>query len=149
MIVLFFLAVALTIVVMAVVAAYVFRDQARPSKHQVARTFDPDACARRISEALPDAARAGLGQAGTAALVGFVLDYMKLAGSVANGDGSDDGPERTVILGGPASIQYMVGRARAAGIELDARSAQTALEAAVGYLAEIGAVGPRPEGLEA
>lgn len=141
----FVVAVAVLIVVLAVAAYFVLRDQATPSKHEVAREFDPKECARTILEALPPESRERLGTRGAIEVVSYLLDYVKLAGAVANGEGSEPSPDVTVILGGVTSAGYVVERASAAGLEVSSAEALIAMEAAVEYLARIGAIGPTVE----
>jgi hypothetical protein len=129
--------------VMVAIARVVFREQGRPSKHEVARYFDRDVCAARILSSLSQRAQGPVGNGDAMQLVGFVLDYMKLAGSVANGDANDEASERMIVLGGAASVEYLLERARGVGLDLDADDAQRVLSAVVEYLAEIGAIGPQ------
>lgn len=138
----FLVAVGVLIIALAVAAYFVLREQALPSKHEVATEFDPDACARAIFEALPQESRERLGYEGALQVVSYILDYMKLAGAVADGEDSEPTPEATIVLGGATSAGYLVDRATAAGVEMTAAEALTAVEASVAYLARIGATGP-------
>jgi hypothetical protein len=138
----FFVGVVILVLVLSVAAYFVLRDQAIPSKHEVAREFDPAECARSILEALPPDSRQRLGTRGALEVVSYVLDYIKLAGAVANGADTELSPERTVILGGATSAEYLVERASASGLEVSSAEALAAMEASIEYLARIGAIGP-------
>ncbi len=138
----FVVAVVVLIGVLAVAAYFVFRLQSVPSKHEVAKEVDTDEWARAIMEALPEESRERLGSSGAARVVSYVLDCMKMSGAVANGDDGEISPTRAVVLGGATSVEYVLERAAAAGLELTSREALIAVEASVEYLARIGAIGP-------
>ncbi len=144
----FGIAVVVLTAALLVAAYFTFRDQGVPSKHEVAREFDPEECARFILGSLPAESRERLGERGARELVTYILDYMKMSGAIANGDSSELSPERPVVLGGATSTAYLVERAESAGLQVSGHEASIAMEASVEYLRRIGAVGPlaEPEG---
>ncbi|MER3396564.1 MAG: hypothetical protein C4318_04065 [Acidimicrobiia bacterium] len=138
----FVFAVVALVVVLGVAAYFVAREQSLPSKHEVAKEFDPEQCALEIFEALSAEGKERLGLSGAREIVSWVFDYMKLAGAVANGDDSVPGPRTTVVLGSATSVQYIVERADGAGLEVSSSDALAAVGATIEYLSRIGAIGP-------
>lgn len=132
-----------TLLVVALLAAlgiYVLRNAPLRTPYEVARDYDPAEALSFVWSEIPAAIRERLGRDGVASVLEYELDFMKQAGAVLNGKRPRN-PSRAAVIGSAQTVDYILERAEREGLEVTAEDVHTIIEAEIGYLAAIGAIG--------
>jgi hypothetical protein len=130
-------------VVLAIAAAFVFREAARMSEEPPPAVFDPDDAYAWVVRHLPDLVAATLTPADVRRILDFQLEFFRRKGVSGNGSGVE--PQGPVVFGAAESIEYILERSAATGEAYLPEQVEAVVECQLGYLRAIGAVG-RPAG---
>jgi len=144
--VLLFVVVALALV-FAIAAVVVGREATRLAAQPPRPVFDLEAAVAFVADRLPFEVAAQLSHDDVRQLIRWHLDYFRLRGVSANGD-SDVGTTAPVVVGGSETVEYLLERARQAGLEVDAPQVHAVVEHQMDYLRSIGAIGPPADDTE-
>jgi hypothetical protein len=111
--------------------------------------FDLDEAVEFVADRLPGHAAAQLSYDDLRLVLGWHLEYLEAKGMAADDDGGerppgrrgDDGAMRAVVAGDDEGVAYVLGRAGAAGVEVDDVAVVEVVEIEGAYLEAIGALG--------
>ena len=133
--------VALGIAAVFVIAAVVIgREARRLSAQPVQRTFNFEEAVEYVCDHVADAVAAVLTPDDVRQILDWHLEYFRLKGVSSNGHGPNvDGP---VVVTGAETVSFVLMKAEAAGNTYTPEQVHAVLDAQMGYLTEIGAVGP-------
>jgi hypothetical protein len=133
--------VALGIAAVFVIAAIVIgREARRLSVQPVQRTFNFEEAVEYVCDHVDDAVAAVLTPDDVRQILDWHLEYFRLKGVSSNGHGPHvDGP---VVVTGAETVSFVLMKAEAAGNAYTPEQVHAVLDAQMGYLTEIGAVGP-------
>ena len=145
-VVLIILGVAAVFLIAAIVIG---REARRLAAQPVRRTFDFEEAVSWVCDHVSDAVAAVLTPDDVRQILDWHLEYFRLKGVSGNGSGPHvDGP---VVVTGAETVGFVLERAEQAGSPFTPEQVHAVLDAQMGYLTEIGAVGPLAdpdEGLE-
>jgi hypothetical protein len=136
------LVVALVFVIAAVAIG---REARRLSDVPPRPVFDLDEAVAWVADHVPFEVAAELSHDDVRRIIGWQLEYFRTRGLSGNGHGPD-APTGPIVVGGAEAVDYVLDRARGEGTEYHAAHVHAVLEAQMGYLEAIGAVGPPGEG---
>ena len=136
-VVLVVLAVAAVFVIAAVVIG---REARRLAVLPVQRTFNFEDAVSYVCDHVNDQVAAVLTPDDVRQILDWHLEYFRLKGVSGNGSGPHvDGP---VIVTGAETVGFVLMKSEAAGTPYTPEQVHAVLDAQMGYLTEIGAVGP-------
>ena len=136
-VVLVVLAVGAVFVIAAVVIG---REARRLSVVPLQRTFNFEDAVTYVCDHVNDQVAAVLTPDDVRQILDWHLEYFRLKGVSGNGSGPHvDGP---VIVTGAETVGFVLMKAEAAGTPYTPEQVHAVLDAQMGYLTEIGAVGP-------
>jgi hypothetical protein len=126
--------------VFAIAAVVVGREARRLAAQPVRRTFDFEEAVSWVCDHVSDEVAAVLTPDDVRQILDWHLEYFRLKGVSGNGSGPQvDGP---VVVTGAETVGFVLKRAEQAGSPLTPEQVHAVLDAQMGYLTEIGAVGP-------
>jgi hypothetical protein len=126
--------------VFAIAAVVVGREARRLAAQPVRRTFDFEEAVSWVCDHVSDEVAAVLTPDDVRQILDWHLEYFRLKGVSGNGSGPQvDGP---VVVTGAETVGFVLERAEQAGRPLTPAQVHAVLDAQMGYLTEIGAVGP-------
>lgn len=133
--------VVLAVVAVFVIAAVVIgREARRLSIQPIQRTFNFEDAVAYVCDHVNDQVAAVLTPDDVRQILDWHLEYFRLKGVSGNGSGPHvDGP---VIVTGAETVGFVLMKAEAAGTPYTPEQVHAVLDAQMGYLTEIGAVGP-------
>lgn len=138
----------LVVALVFVIAAVAIGREARRLSAQPPRpVFDLDEAVAWVADHVPFEVAAELSHDDVRQIIRWQLEYFRTRGVSGNGHGPE-APTGPVVVGGPETVEFVLGRARRTGLEYTAAQVHAVLEAQMGYLEVIGAVGP-PAGPDA
>jgi hypothetical protein len=126
-------------VVLAIAAAFVFREAARMREEPPLAVFDPDDAHAWVVRHLPDIVAATLTEGDVRRILDFQLEFFKRKGVSANG--STGAPQAPVVFGEMESVDYIVERCAATGEAYLPEQVEAVVACHLEYLRAIGAVG--------
>ena len=130
-------------IVFAVAAAVIGREARRLDAVAPNPTFDMDEAVEWVAEHLPFEVTAELSHDDVRRIIDWNLEFFRLKGVSGNGHGAvTEGP---VVVGGAETVEYVLARAVAIGVEYTAPQVHAVLEAQMNYLEAIGAIGPEAD----
>ncbi len=127
-------------VVFAIAAVVVGREARRLAAQPVQRTFNYEEAVAWVCDHVNDQVAAVLTPDDVRQILDWHLEYFRLKGLSGNGSGPH--VEGTVVVTGAETAGFVLMRAEAAGAPYTAEQVNAVLDAQMGYLTEIGAVGP-------
>ncbi len=132
--------VALAVAAVFVIAAVVIgREARRLAVLPVQRSFNFEDAVTYVCDHVDDDVAAVLTPDDVRQILDWHLEYFRLKGVSSNGSGPHvDGP---VIVTGAETVNFVLMRAEAAGTPYTPEQVHAVLDAQMGYLTEIGAVG--------
>jgi hypothetical protein len=131
--------------VLAIAAAFVFREALRMREEPPQAIFDPDDAHAWVVRHLPDIVAATLTEADVRRILDFQLEFFRRKG--VSGNGSSTRPQSPVVFGAAESIDYIGQRCAATGEAYLPEQVEAVVECQLTYLRAIGAVG-RPAGAD-
>jgi hypothetical protein len=133
--------VALAVAAVFVIAAVVIgREARRLAAVPVQRSFSFEDAVEYVCDHVNDQVAAVLTPDDVRQILDWHLEYFRLKGVSGNGSGPHvDGP---VIVTGAETVGFVLMKAEAAGTSYTPEQVHAVLDAQMGYLTEIGAVGP-------
>jgi len=133
--------VALAVAAIFVIAAVVIGGEARRLAQQpVQRSFNFEDAVAYVCDHVNDAVAAVLTPDDVRQILDWHLEYFRLKG--VSGNGSGPHPDGPVVVTGAETVGFVLLRAEAAGTTYTPEQVHAVLDAQMGYLTEIGAVGP-------
>jgi hypothetical protein len=135
------LLVAVAVAAVFVIAAVVIgREARRLAAIPVQRTFNFEDAVAYVCDHVNDEVAAVLTPDDVRRILDWHLEYFRLKGVSSNGSGPHfEGP---VVVTGAETVGFVLMKAEAAGTPYTADQVHAVLDAQMGYLGEIGAVGP-------
>jgi hypothetical protein len=125
--------------VFAIAAIVVGREARRLAAEPVQRTFNYEEAVAWVCDHVGDEVAAVLTPDDVRQILDWHLEYFRLKGLSGNGSGPHiDG---TVVVTGAETVGFVLMRAEAIGAPYTAEQVHAVLDAQMGYLTEIGAVG--------
>jgi hypothetical protein len=133
--------VALAVAAVFVIAAVVIgREARRLAAQPVQRTFNFEDAVAYVCDHVNQQVAAVLTPDDVRRILDWHLEYFRLKGVSGNGSGPHvDGP---VVVTGAETVGFVLMKAEAAGTPYTPEQVHAVLDAQMGYLTEIGAVGP-------
>ena len=126
-------------IVFAIAAVVVGREARRLAAEPVQRTFNYEDAVAWVCDHVSDDVAAVLTPDDVRQILDWHLEYFRLKGLSGNGSGPH--PDGTVVVTGAETVGFVLMRAEAAGSPYTAEQVHAVLDAQMGYLTEIGAVG--------
>jgi hypothetical protein len=126
-------------VVFAIAAVVVGREARRLATEPVQRTFNYEDAVAWVCDHVSDDVAAVLTPDDVRQILDWHLEYFRLKGLSGNGSGPH--PDGTVVVTGAETVGFVLQRAEAAGSPYTAEQVHAVLDAQMGYLTDIGAVG--------
>jgi hypothetical protein len=143
--VLWLFALVAALLVFAIAAATVGREAFRLGHQPPPTIFDLDEAVAQVADALPLEAQARLSYDDVRALILAELDHLESRGVLA-GPGGDvalpGGDTPDVVVADDDAVAVVLGRAGELELDVTDGDVYQVITALLGYLAEIGAVGP-------
>ena len=131
------------LVVFAIAAAVVGRETHRLVEEPPRPVFDLDEAVEWVAAHLPFEAAAQLSHDDVRRLLTWSLEHLVASGSSSNGHGPT--PVGRAVVATGETVDHILARARTAGLECTVHQVHAVVDAELGYLHAIGAMGP-PEG---
>ena len=132
------------LVVFAIAAAVVGREAHRLVEEAPRPVFDMDEAVEWVAAHLPFEVAAQLSHEDVRQLLTWSLEHLAASGSAGNGHAPGTSSPAVVATG--ETVHHVLGRARAAGLECTAPDVHAVVDAELGYLQAIGAMGPPEAG---
>jgi hypothetical protein len=130
-------------VVFAIAAVVIGREARRLAAQPVQRTFNYEEAVAWVCDHVGDDVAAVLTPDDVRQILDWHLEYFRLKGLSGNGSGPQ--LEGTVVVTGAETVGFVLMRAEAAGAPYTPEQVNAVLDAQMGYLTEIGAVGSVPD----
>jgi len=125
--------------VFAIAAIVIGREARRLAAEPVQRTFNYEEAVAWVCDHVSDDVAAVLTPDDVRQILDWHLEYFRLKGLSGNGSGPH--LEGTVVVTGAETVGFVLMRAEAAGSPYTPEQVHAVLDAQMGYLTEIGAVG--------
>ena len=133
--------VALAVAAVFLIAAVVIgREARRLAEQPVQRSFNFEDAVTYVCDHVNDEVAAVLTPDDVRQILDWHLEYFRLKG--VSGNGSGPHPDGPVVVTGAETVGFVLMRAEAAGTPYTPEQVHAVLDAQMGYLTEIGAVGP-------
>ena len=128
-------------VVFVIAAAVVGREAGRLDAEPPRPVFDIDEATEWVADHVPFEVSAQLSHEDVQQILRWHLEYFRSRGVSSNGQSVEDhsGP---IVVGGGETVDFVLGRATALGLEYTAEQIHAVLDAQMAYLQAIGAIGP-------
>lgn len=133
-------AVAALLVVFAIAAAVVGRETSRLDDEAPRPVFDLDEAVDWVAADLPFEVSAQLSHGEARQLLTWSLDH--LATPLVPGERGGPSSAEPSVVTAAETVEHVLARARSAGLACSASQVEAVLEAQLGYLRAIGAMGP-------
>ena len=129
--------------VFAIAAVVIGREARRLAAKPAQRVFDFEDAVTWVCDHVSDEVAAILSPDDVRRILNWHLEYFRLKGVSSNGDSPHtDGP---VVVSGAETVDFVLMKAEAAGSPYTPAQIHAVLDAQMGYLEDIGAVGPVDE----
>ncbi|HUR48993.1 MAG TPA: hypothetical protein VMY88_05610 [Acidimicrobiales bacterium] len=126
--------------VLAIAAVVIGREARRLDAIPPSPVFDLAQAVDWVAEHLPFEVSAVLSHADVRRIIDWNLEYFRTKGVSGNGNSAHvEGP---IFVGGAETVEYVLERSEAAGEHYTSAQVHAVLEAQMGYLDAIGAIGP-------
>ena len=135
-------------VVLLIAAWAILRESQRLSALTPRPTYEFDKALEFVVDQLPDEAAATLTVDDVRLILDLQLEYLRVKGLSGTDAGLEDAPGGVVVVGGPETVEYILGRADAAGAGFIPEQVHAVMETQLAYLRSIGAVGSRADDLD-
>jgi len=141
--------VTLALGVLAVVAVFVIaavvvgREARRLARQPPQRVFDFEEAVAWVCDNVAPEVAAVLSPDDVRQILSWHLEYFRVKGVSSNGSSSSS--DAPVVVSGAETVDFVLSRAESAGADFTAEQVHAVLEAQMGYLTKIGAVGPVEE----
>lgn len=130
-------------VVFAIAAVVIGREARRLAAQPPQRVFDFEDAVTWVCDNVGPEVAAVLSPDDVRRILNWHLEYFRVKGVSSNGSSStSDSP---VVVSGAETVDFVLGRAESAGAEFTPEQIHAVLDAQMGYLEDIGAVGPVEE----
>ncbi|MGQ0802412.1 MAG: hypothetical protein ACT4PI_00890, partial [Actinomycetota bacterium] len=107
---------ALAVAAVLLIAAWaILRESRRLAAIPPRPTYEFDKAVQYVVDELPDAAAATLTVEDVRLILDLQLEYLRVKGLSGTGGGDDAVPGGVVVVGGSETVEYILGRADAAG----------------------------------
>lgn len=126
--------------VFAIAAVVIGREARRLAAEPVRRSFDFEEAVTWVCDHVNDAVAAVLSPDDVRQILDWHLEYFRMKG--VSGNGSGPHVDGLVVVTGAETVGFVLMRAEQEGSEYTAEQVHAVLDAQMGYLTEIGAVGP-------
>jgi hypothetical protein len=139
-------AVLAALAVFAIAAVTVGREAFRLGHQPPATIFDLDEAVGHVADELPAAAQARLTYDEVRTLIRAEIDHLQTKGLLAGPGREIELPSGTTpeaVLADDEAVAVVLGEAEASGLDVTDEDVYLVIESLHGYLASIGAVGPR------
>ena len=133
-------AVAIAIVLLAIAIVVIGREARRMAAEEPRAVFDLEDAVAYVADHVPFDVAAELSYDDVRRIIRFHLDYVRVRSSSPNGH--EPGMPGPVVAGGPDVVEFIVGRGRDVGQPYTPEQVTAVLDAELGYLESIGAIGP-------
>ncbi len=133
-------------VVFAIAAAVIGREARRLATKAPGRVFEFEDAVSWVCDHVPDEVAAILSPDDVRRILNWHLEYFRIKGMSSNG--ASPKVEGPVVVSGAETVDFVLQRAEADGLEYTAEQVHAVLDAQMTYLESIGAVGPVGEGEE-
>ena len=138
-----FLGVLAVAAVFAIAAVVIGREARRLAAKPPQRVFDFEDAVTWVCDHVSDDVAAVLSPDDVRRILNWHLEYFRLKGVASNGDSAHTaGP---VVVSGAETVDFVLMKAEAAGSPYTPAQIHAVLDAQMGYLEDIGAVGPVEE----
>lgn len=127
-------------VVLAIAAAVIGREARRLDAVPPRPVFDLDEAVAWVADHLPFEVSAVLSHAEVRQVIDWNLEFFRSRG--VSGNGSGPRTEGRIVVGGAETVDFVLERARSAGLDISPSQAHAVLDAQLGYLRAIQAIGP-------
>ena len=141
-------AVLAAVLVFAIAAVTVGREAFRLGHQPPPTIFDLDEAVGQVADDLPAEAQARMTYDEVRTLIRAEVDHLRAKGVLAAPGHEIDlegGDTPDVVLADDEAVAVVLGRAEAAGLDVTDEDVYHVIDALHGYLASIGAVGPRAQ----
>lgn len=133
-------------IVFAIAAVVIGREARRLASQTPQRTFDFEEAVTWVCDNVSIEVASVLSPEDVRQILNWHLEYFRVKGVSSNGSGPhNDGP---VVVSGAETVDFVLGRAASVGADFTPEQVHAVLDAQMGYLTEIGAVGPVADGEE-
>lgn len=126
-------------VVLAIAAGAIGREARRLDAVPPRSVFDMDEAVEWVAENLPPDLQALLSYDDVRRVLGWNLEFFKTKGVSSNG--STPHVDTPIVVGGAETVDYVLMKAAGAGVDLSAPQVHAVLDAQLGYLRAINAIG--------
>lgn len=134
---------ALVLALVFAVAAYAIGREARRLNQQPARAiFDLDEAVTFVADRLPFEVAAVLSHDDVRQIIRWHLEYLRTKGVSSNGEKAHQ--QAPIVVAGAETVDYVLTRASASGLELTAAQAHVVIEMQLTYLEQIGLIENAP-----
>ena len=125
--------------VLAIAAAFVFREAARMTDTPPDAVFDPDDAYQWVVRHLPDIVAATLTPKDVRRILDFQMAFFQQKGVAGNGSGA--APDAAVVFGSAETVQYILERCAETGEAYLPEQVEAVIDCQLDYLVFIGAIG--------
>lgn len=137
-------AAVLVVAMVFVIAAIAIGREAQRLGHVASEAvFDLDEAVEFVARHVPFEVSAKLSYDDVRQLIQWHMEHLRRTSGSGNGDGDHLGGP--VVVAGAETVDHLLARARAAGLDADGRDVHHVVEAEMTYLASIGALGGRAD----
>lgn len=126
--------------VLGIAAVVIGREARRLDAVPPTPVFDVGTAVDWVADHLPFEVSAELSHADVRRIIDWNLEYFRTKG--VSGNGSSAHVEGPVFVGGAETVEYVLEKADAAGVDYTSAQVHAVLEAQMSYLDAIGAIGP-------
>jgi hypothetical protein len=129
------------LVVFVIAAVVVGREARRLSTEPPRSVYDIDEAVQWVAEHLPFDVTAVLTYDDVRRIIDWHLEFLRTRAVSSNGHGAAQ-TDTPIVVGGAETVDYVLQRSSSAGSAYTSEQIHAVLEAQMGYLEAIGAVGP-------
>jgi hypothetical protein len=126
--------------VFAIAAAVIGREARRLDAEPPRPVFDPDEAVEWVANHLPFDVSAVLSHEDVRNILDWSLEFFRSKG--LSGNGSSIRADAPLVVGGAETVAYVLNKANEADTDITLEQVQAVLDAQLGYLEAIGAIGP-------
>ncbi len=129
--------------ILLIAAIAILRESSRLSAMPPRPVFDMDDALEWVVQHLDDQVAATLTVDDVRQILDLQMEYFRAKG--VSGNGSTPHPTAPVVIGGSETVDYIIGKAAAAGTTFIPEQVHAVIETQLAYLRSIGAVGDRAD----
>lgn len=129
--------------VLLIAAFAILRESHRLAADPPRPVFDMDEALEWVVQHLDDQVAATLTVDDVRQILDLQMRYFRVKG--VSGNGSTSHPDVPVVIGGSETVDYIIGKAAAAGTAFIPEQVHAVIETQLAYLRSIGAVGDRAD----